>query len=220
LTYGHAINDSGQFAGGFDFISESGGHGVLWTGTAQGSLTPIDLGTLPGGHKSQACGINASGQVVGESDTVDGRPHAVLWTGSSITDLRTLGGPTSRANSINAFGQIAGFADVKEHSMHAVRWTGKKAIDLGTLGGENSIGYAINASGEVTGMSQIGSGGLEHAFLYTGGKMYDLNALLVPDSGVADLTITAGNGINDRGQIAATGQIDGHKHAVRLDPIP
>jgi probable HAF family extracellular repeat protein len=38
-----------------------------------------DLGTL-GGIGSRATAINASGQVIGESDTADGASHAFSWT--------------------------------------------------------------------------------------------------------------------------------------------
>src|SRR5205085_1012471 len=55
-------------------------HAVLWQ---NGILT--DLGTLPGVANSHAYGINAAGQVVGES----GRA-AVLWQNGTITDLNSL----------------------------------------------------------------------------------------------------------------------------------
>jgi probable HAF family extracellular repeat protein len=45
---------------------------------AQYSIT--DLGTLPGRDISVATAINNRGQVVGESVTASGEPHAVLWT--------------------------------------------------------------------------------------------------------------------------------------------
>ncbi len=51
--------------------------------------------------------------------------------------------------------------------------------------------------------------------------MYDLNDLLLPGSGVSDIHMNEGvNGINDLGQIAATGTINGQLRAVRLDPVP
>ena len=59
------------------------------------SYSVIDLGTLGGGY-SRAGDINASGQVVGESNS-----HAFLWQSGIMTDLGTLGGSDSTANGIN-----------------------------------------------------------------------------------------------------------------------
>ena len=70
----------------------------------------IDLGTL-GGPESGANAVNASGQVVGSSDTADGEhtadgeQHAFLWTSAAgMIDLGTLGGTQSIARGINASG--------------------------------------------------------------------------------------------------------------------
>jgi probable HAF family extracellular repeat protein len=48
--------------------------------------------------------------------------------------------------------------------------------DLGTLGGTFSNAYALNDAGEVVG-SAATKGGMQHAFLYSGGKMTDLGSL-------------------------------------------
>jgi len=45
--------------------------------------------------------------------------------------------------------------------------------------------------------------------------MLDLNSLLPPNSG---LIVTKAVGINDAGQIAATGTLNGQPHALLLNP--
>lgn len=64
--------------------------------------------------------------------------------------------------------------------------------DLGTLGGSYSQAFAINASGQIVGVAGTPSGS-GHAFLYSGGVMFDLN--LPGTSGTA-------RAINVAGQIA------------------
>ena len=230
--FGYGINDSGQVVGQGYLTGNSAQHAVRWTGTKS-----EDLGTF-GGDSSLGYGINAAGQIAGESYMgksyrgklyggirfIDANTiHAVRWTGKMLEDLDTLGGIDSHGYGINASGQVAGVSDVTVRAngaRHAVRWTGTKAEDLGTLGGADSHGYAINAAGDITGMSYLRDNTARHAFLYTGGVMYDLNDLLLPGSGVTALKISEfGNSINDVGQIAATGTIGGHEHALRLDPV-
>jgi len=51
-----------------------------------------DLGTLPGGDSSVAFGINANGDVVGNS-TLPGNAygHAFLYSKGTLTDMGTIG---------------------------------------------------------------------------------------------------------------------------------
>ncbi|MCX6879914.1 MAG: hypothetical protein NTW21_39835 [Verrucomicrobia bacterium] len=219
MSHGFGINAAGQVAGYSDRAG-SGPHAVRWTGT-----TAEDLGTLPGGISlmSQGFGINAAGQVAGWSQRASGPDHAVRWTGTTPEDLGALGtlpGSThSKACGINASGQVVGwsFLSGEDGPRHAVRWTGTTAEDLGTLGGPDSEGYAINTAGDVVGMSHT-KWGYSHAFLHTGGTMYDLNDLLLPDSGVTYLSVAKYACINDLGQIAASGYIGGETHAILLTP--
>ena len=89
--------------------------------------------------------------------------------------------------------------------------------DLGTLGGPDSwvYGNGINNAGEVVGGADTATGAY-HGFLYTNGLMQDLNSLIPADSG---WEILDAKGINDTGQIAATGiNPEGYDHAVLLTP--
>lgn len=73
------------------------------------SKRPLDLGTLPGGWRSTAQGINNSGQVVGYCG-VHFRSRAFLWNGR-LVDLGTeANSDDSVATSINGLGQIVGYA--------------------------------------------------------------------------------------------------------------
>ena len=56
-----------------------------------------------------------------------------------------------------------------------------------------------------------------HAFIYSGGKMYNLTSQLVNGSGW-QLSFAAG--INNAGQIVGTGLINGAQHAFLLTPVP
>ena len=163
---GFGINDSGQVAG-FSFVIGLGGahHAVRWTGT-----TATDLGTL-GGDLSDAYGINASGQVVGDARlTGDAAIHAVRWTGKTIADLGTLGGTNSYGSGINRSGAVVGYAYLANGDEHAFYAPGSTMLDLNTLIPTNSgwtltEALAINDNGWITGQGTIN--GQQHAFLLT-----------------------------------------------------
>jgi probable HAF family extracellular repeat protein len=88
--------------------------------------------------------------------------------------------------------------------------------DLGTLGGDFSEGLGINDSGQVVGYSLTTVEGDQHAFVYSGGTMTDLNDLIAPGSG---WTLALSTGINDSGQIVGIGRISGQSHGFLLTLI-
>jgi probable HAF family extracellular repeat protein len=184
------------------------------SGGASGALT--NLGTL-GGTQSFGNGLNASGQVAGESFTTsDAATHAFLWKpttpgGASGTmyNLGTLGGTNSYAYGINATGQVTGASDrTGDSKTHAFLWkpstpngTSGTMFNLGSLGGTESNGGAINASGQVSGSSLTTADAAYHAFLWkpttpngTSGAMHDLGTLGGTES--------FGGTINTSGQVA------------------
>jgi probable HAF family extracellular repeat protein len=87
---------------------------------------------------------------------------------------------------------------------------------IGNLSG-SSFAYALNDTGQVVGQS-FSSGGIGMAFLYTSGKTFDLNTLILPGLPIADLILTAGDSIDNQGRILATGVSSGVQHLVLLTP--
>src|SRR4051794_25217974 len=95
--------------------------------------------------------------------------------------------------------------------------------DLGTLGGNTTtatsvVGHGMNAAGMIVGSSTTGDNS-EHAFLYVGDKMYDLNTLCDPSQAgfkalaiartISDSCVIIGDGIT----------ANGDKHAFKLEPV-
>ena len=184
-----------------------------------------DLGALSGtdssgNASSSATAINANGQVVGTSAVYDSQHvphgrHAFLYSNGQMTDLGTLGGTDSTgsassfATAINAGGQVVGYSDVYDaqhnyHGAHAFLYSGGQMTDLGGLGTDGSgsstsSACAINASGQVIGTSGVYDAQHnfqgQHAFLYSGGQMTDLNAAV-------QATLITAPALTDNGQIA------------------
>jgi len=217
-SFAQAINASGQVVGGSNLpgdIRNYTSHAFLYS---NGTMT--DLGTL-GGTSSYANGINDSGQVVGVSSLPgDSAYHAFLYNNGAMKDLGTLGASTSSAYGINDSGQVVGASGLPGNSgSHTFLYSNGTMTDLGTLGGCCSEGYGINASGEVVGRASISGypAWVTVAFLYISSKgMTDLNTLIPTGSG---WTLYSAQAINDKGQIAALGLINGSQHAFLLTPI-
>jgi probable HAF family extracellular repeat protein len=167
--------------------------------SAASLYTITDLGTL-GGTNSYGQGINANGEVTGDSALLGNtRSHAFLYNGSRMLDLGTIAGAGSRGIAINPKGEVTGISGTTANTtQRAFLYDGAVMDDLGTLGGLESAGTAINATGEVAGWSDIagnpstGAGG-PHALLYNRAGMIDLGTL----GGTAGYA----TGINDTGEV-------------------
>jgi probable HAF family extracellular repeat protein len=173
----------------------------------------VALGNL-GGPLTGANGINASGQVVGWSQTTDDRTHAFVWSKGVMTDLGTLpGDDRSDAKAISDAGQVVGESTRLEDDLpptsRAFLWKKGVMVDLGTLPGMTwGVANDINARGQVVGTSGTGWPGSDaHAFVWEKGNMTSL-----PGLGGAESRAT---GINAAGQIAGSAQTStGEWHAV------
>jgi probable HAF family extracellular repeat protein len=111
---------------------------------------------------------------------------------------------------------VAGNSQVASGYSHAFVAQAGSLVDLGTLGGNSSFAYGINSAGDTTGFSWDAAGNM-HAFLYKDGVMVDLNSLIAANSG---WVLSQAFAINDSGQIAGSGLLDGVEYAFRLDYVP
>jgi probable HAF family extracellular repeat protein len=189
----------------------------LWS-PETGKMT--DLGSL-GGTFGAPFFLNNRGQVAGISNLPgDTNAHPFLWSRSKgMKDLGTLGGTGGFPTWVNEAGEVVGTASTANQGSHAFLWRHGVMTDLGTVGTDvDSQAFSINSQGQVVGGSGFfGPGGDLHGFLWEhGGPIADLNALLLPSSG---LTVNSAPFINDRGEIAGTGIVsNGDQHAVLLIP--
>jgi len=214
--YATGINDGGQI------IGTSYRHPLLWENGRKTYLpklfkdppyTQIFCGTG---------GINSRGQSVGYCGTRGGDIHAVLWQSGNIFDLGGAGGHDAKAAAINNQGQAVGYAAMLNSVRHAYLWQEGKCLDLRMLPDDiDSEANAINNRAQVVGDSHnIGEGPIRHAylsraFLWQGGKMLSLTALLPPHSA---WHLDSARGINDLGQIIGYGTYKGKPHGFLLTP--
>jgi len=186
-AYAEGINDLGQVAGFSQLPGDTVSHAFRYDA---GTLTDL----APFGGNSYAYAINQNGDVAGYA-AANGGDHAVLWQGTSMTDLGTLGGSTSYGQAINDRGIVVGLSYLPGDAVfHAfIAWRGRMA-DLGTLpGAANSWAYGVNNLGQVVGFSGNNLNDY-HAFLWDRvNGMQDLGTL----GGVRSYA----NAINDAGQV-------------------
>ena len=209
-------------------------HAFKWR---NGVLT--DLGTLPGGANSAADAINAAGIVAGASqngliDPVFGPEFAAtMWKkNGQIVDLGTLGGLFSLATAINNRSDVAGGAEntipdpdnlggaltgfPSPTQWHAALWQNGTIRDLGTLGdGPDSFADLVNEHRQVIGTSYTNSipnptTGMPTVdpFFWERGHMVDIGTL----GGTYGTPL----GLNNRGQVAGTSNLEGDQTASSL----
>ncbi|MET3131600.1 putative HAF family extracellular repeat protein [Oxalobacteraceae bacterium GrIS 1.11] len=161
-SYASGINDKGQVVGTSNSV-DGGNHAVIWNGTTMSDLG-LANGT-PSWYSSSGFGINNAGQVVGSSETGQWHrdqnvEHAMLWSGTTKTELGTLGGDNSVAYSINNSGLVVGWANQDNNAMSAVMWKNGQAINLNSLTNDSDwhlyMATGINDQGAIVGLAMNG----------------------------------------------------------------
>jgi probable HAF family extracellular repeat protein len=201
------------------------------------TFTPTFLGTAPVTGFSEAAGLNAKGQVVGQEDT----QFPFIWTpatangktGTSrrLSVLPLPGGPgTGSASAINDNGDVVGACETFDPSgaqvKRAVLWkqgTGP-ALDIGTLipnifppgtflGSSEALG--INNAGVIVGVSDSATG-VRHAFVFDPalGIVRDLFAMVplamlpgTPDPSMAKGINNLGDIVGEAAAVASNGAV-------------
>lgn len=173
------------------------GQGVGNSYTASGQMNAFffsDGAMTDLGFDGGAASINNAGLAVGTGNSPDF--HAFQFSAGTGTNLGLFGANTSTATGVNNLGQVAGRLYYRNDSntFRAYIYSNGVATVLGTLGGASSEARGLNDLGQVVGSSGLANGG-QHAFIYSGGAMYDIGAIGGPDG------YSYAQAINNLGQV-------------------
>src|SRR4029453_13471548 len=162
--------------------------------------------------------INQVGQAIAANgrDVVGNVRSFFIDTDGTRTEIGTLGNWDTYATGINDAGVVMGQSALHTNNttwFHAFVWTaggGMRDLTPDTHGG---FPCGINRAGDIVGFAAD----IDHAFLYTDGRVFDLNDLSV-DGGDHWTRFSRALSINDRGQIFGVGVIDGVTHGFIMTP--
>jgi hypothetical protein len=194
------------------------------TGSSYNSSFLYDRGLTtalppPPGHSiSWGTGINISGHVVGYSYSggVYSNPDGWRYADGTITVLSRRFVSTY-GNAINDLDEIAGRVDDYPAYWNA---SGRLRI-LNTLPGfSTGVANSINIHGVVVGRV-VGNNSSAYpsiAFMWDGGKVHDLNAL-IRGGAASGWMLNEADSVNDLGVIVGLGTLNGQSHAFIATPV-
>jgi probable HAF family extracellular repeat protein len=192
--------------------------GAAWM---MGNVAITDLGTL-GGPDSEACDINASGQIVGWSDTVSGPRNAFRYQNGTMSHLiPALASWYTQANGINDAGIVVGFhkdPTRPDDPAYAFRWTNGLTFSLAAGFAPDGMSYStwaedITNSGRIAGTRNYPGGSFDDPILWQANYQFvDLQSVANPP-GSAKLFHT--EDVNDAGDVVAWADDDGPPYLFR-----
>jgi probable HAF family extracellular repeat protein len=202
----YAVNKLGHVAGSSS-TDKVLHHAIVFDGVETKDIGAFDEDACGGCTlDSWATGINDKGQIVGNSETGDGRIQGFVWKNGAMTKLPTLGGSWSNANAINENGVVAGVAEVESGRWHAVIYRKGRVQDLGTLGTGTAAGANdINNFDVVVGGSATDGQNGAMPFIYSAGEMRQLPLPPGASSGRATR-------VNDAGWVVGSFVPNGQSH--------
>lgn len=203
---GFGINALGDVVGSVTAAGRT--KGFIWD--RNGST--IEIGTLDASAQTSttAYAVNDNRLVAGITVAGDGAKYAFIWTpGGQIQNLFPQQ-TNSAAFAVNNWGRVAGYVQVKGGTRAFIFDSKSNEMNLyGSMTGV-SAAYSINYSGVAVGESD------GKAVLFLGLKAYDLNNLV---EGGTSWTLTTAYAVNNSGQIAVQGTLNGAMRSFLLTPI-
>lgn len=212
-----SLNETGEIAGiiGPD---DSSRFFAYW----DRNLTP----TLQG-HSGGDYAINDSGHIAGSFEFSPGNFQAGISSNGTLTAIGTLGASSDTPLDINNQGMVVGNGVTLANNIRAFLYDGETLSALRMIPGigGQTFANAINELGQVVGSSVAAGGAFEHATLWNGYQVFDLNNFLDENSKSAGWVLTEALDINDHGWVVgeAENSITGEKHAFLFssdNPIP
>jgi hypothetical protein len=202
---GTAINNAGQIAG----LLVNSYRAFLYSGGAPTTINP-----LPGDGETIARAINEAGDVLVFSAGNTG--HAAIFSHGVLTMVPGSAGLDIQPEAMNNAGQVVGYGTDNNHPIfQAVLLSNGQAMFLGAPSGGESFANAINDSGFIVGDTL--TGGYAATVYDPGTGWLTLSSLVTNGTG---WTLEYADSINDQGQIAGIGRLNGVPSAYLLTPVP
>jgi probable HAF family extracellular repeat protein len=214
---GADIDDDGLVYGSANTPGTSPGIGEEYQAFVHKGGQLENIGAKMGTRNSLGIAVNSLGQLTGFYLNTSGSGIFIYDTRGGTYSLFPVSGTCGR---LNDHGQVVGgLSGNDDGSGRAFLLSGGAVKNLGTLMPSHTFSraYAINNDGRIVGISSHSffTRDDERAFLYEGGVMLDLNALIPAGSG---WVLNEARDINEHGQVVGRGRLNGQERAFMLTP--
>jgi len=172
--------------------------------------------------------LNVHGAATGILGSSDPPARPFLWTPGGGTALLAIppGFELAHGNALNSAGTVVGVS-LGDGREQATRWSTGSApalLPYARPAGKRSVAFGVNTQGWIVGTEHAEYGGssdptiIDVSVLWVDGVPYEMSSLVVTGGTGTPPRISVAWDINDQGQIAARGVVDGVERALRLDP--